>query len=153
MTRDQWRQECNEYLAKRVGTYDFRCRRYDIVIERLNEMGVAEHDVVYDLGAGMAEFGRRLYDREFYLRYVPVDGCIDGTDLNDWRDDPDLIPPADVFVAIEVMEHLRDPRDHASAHATRVSWQWSVKSFRASTSKPTERSISPVSARADDAAA
>lgn len=108
-SREAWRQECNEYLSRRVGTYDFRCRRYDAVIEKMNLLGVAEWDVAYDLGAGMCELDRRLRDRGLHLRYVPVDGCIDGTDLNDWTLDPGRIPPADVYVAIEVIEHLQDP--------------------------------------------
>lgn len=104
LARENWRQDCNTYLAQRRGTYAFRTRRYDAVIDELYGLGVMDWDVVYDLGAGMCEFDRRLREHEFHLRYVPVDGCIDGTDLNEWTP-----PAADAFVVIEVIEHLIAP--------------------------------------------
>lgn len=101
LARDNWRQDCNTYLSKRTGTYAFRTRRYDAVYDALCNLGVVEHDVVYDLGAGMCELDRRMREHALHLRYVPVDGCIDGTDLNYW-----MPPAADAFVLVEVIEHL-----------------------------------------------
>lgn len=94
------------YLAERTGTYAFRCRRYRAVHRALARHGLADGDIVYDVGAGMCEFGRFLFTQVGWSgRYVAVDGAIDGTDLDEWtpRDD------AHAFVAIEVLEHLRDP--------------------------------------------
>lgn len=106
MTTSEWRRECEDYLSRRTGTYDFRCRRYDAVLDELTKLGVGEWDVVYDLGAGMCEFDRRARERGQHFRYVPVDGCIDGTDLNEW-----IPTEVDAFVAIEVIEHLFEPFD------------------------------------------
>ena len=111
----EWRAACNDYLSKRVGTYEFRCRRYDAVIDKLRILKVAEWDVLYDLGAGMAEFDRCLHENDLHLRYIPVDGCIDGTDLNDWVWESTPKPGgADFFTMIEVIEHLNDPWDFLS---------------------------------------
>lgn len=101
-SREQW----EEYLGERTGTYAYRCRRYYAVNKKLKELGFVDGDLIYDVGAGMCEFGRYLFrEADWTGRYVPVDGAIDGTELNDWA------PPvtAHAFVAIEVIEHLRDP--------------------------------------------
>jgi hypothetical protein len=94
------------YLAGRTGTYEFRSRRYQAVWEALERAGFRNEDILYDVGAGMCEFGRYLFrDCRWHGRYVAVDGAIDGTDLEYWS------PPAlaHAFVAIEVIEHLMDP--------------------------------------------
>lgn len=93
------------YLEGRTGTYEFRCRRYDAVIDRLHAMGMRKADSVLDLGAGRMEFARRLRERQHVGMYIPVDGSIDGTDLNTWEP-PDHV---DWAVAIEVIEHLERP--------------------------------------------
>lgn len=96
---------CNEYLNARVGTYEFRCRRYREVFERLIRMGLCENDIIVDIGAGRCEFGRFLREQQWNTVYIPFDGSIDGVDLNNWT------PPisAAFYVAIEVIEHLDAP--------------------------------------------
>jgi hypothetical protein len=100
------KKACNEYLDARTSTYEFRCLRYYAVLTRLWRMGMIHSDSVMDLGAGRQDFCRYL--REVYKWkgiYVPVDGSIDGTDLNTWE--PSIM--ADWVVGIEVAEHLSDP--------------------------------------------
>lgn len=93
------------YLDARTGTYEFRCRRYDAVIDRLEAMGMRRADTVLDLGAGRMEFGQRLRERGYLGFYIPVDGSIDGTDLNAWEP-PDHV---DWAVSIETIEHVHEP--------------------------------------------
>lgn len=100
------RQQWEAYLEERTGTYEFRCRRYSEVFRELRRLGLRNGDLVYDVGAGYCEFGRHLFrEAEWWGRYVPVDGAIDGTNLETW------VPPitAHAFVAIEVVEHLLNP--------------------------------------------
>lgn len=100
------RRRALEYLGKRTGTYEFRCLRYAAVVEVLHELDLLHTDIVVDVGAGMCDFDRYLRQTAgFQGRYLPVDASISGTDLNIW------VPPVeyDFFVAIETMEHLRDP--------------------------------------------
>jgi hypothetical protein len=97
---------CNEYLDQRSGTFEFRCIRYEAVTDRLLALGLEDGDLIVDVGAGRCEFDHYLRTRRgLHVRYVPVDGSIDGTDLEKW------IPPfaSDFFVAIELLEHLNDP--------------------------------------------
>jgi hypothetical protein len=70
--------------------------------------GLDDSMTVFDIGAGMTEFDyclRSEYD--WRGRYIPVDGGIDGTDLNNWK------PPREAhwFVALELLEHLHDWRN------------------------------------------
>lgn len=104
-TQEERIQFWDTYLDARTGTYEFRCRRYDAVIDRLLVMGMRRADTILDLGAGRMEFARRLRERGHLGMYVPVDGSIDGTDLNTWEP-PDHV---DWGVAIEVIEHLHVP--------------------------------------------
>lgn len=106
ITATRPREFWEAYLSERTGTYEYRCRRYSAVLDQLRALGFRNDDIVYDVGAGMCEFGRHLYrEADWSGRYVPVDGAIDGIDLNWWY------PPdrAHVFVAIEVLEHLEAP--------------------------------------------
>lgn len=68
--------------------------------------GFMANDVVVDIGAGRMEFAKRLQERVNWnpMCYVPVDGSIDGTDIETWE--PGF---ADWFVAVELLEHLEDP--------------------------------------------
>lgn len=93
--------------------------RYDAALEVMHDAGLSDTDSVWDIGAGMGEFGARLHtgadDGSDMLpvvtimpsraRYVPVDAAIDGTDLDRWT------PPRDAewFVALELLEHLERP--------------------------------------------
>ena len=105
MSRTENRARWEAYLAERTGTYEYRTRRYAAVADEMELLGFADGDLVVDVGAGMCEFDRYMRERGMHPRYVPVDGCIDGTDLNLWR--PSLA--FDFFVAIETIEHINTP--------------------------------------------
>lgn len=100
-------EKCDGYLDGRTGTYEFRCRRYDAVIDViLRQVDLENSYTIADLAAGWTEFGHRFTERGFRGRYIPYDGAIDGKDLQHW------VPPLaklDVIVAIEFLEHLRHP--------------------------------------------
>lgn len=100
--------KCDGYLDARTGTYEYRCRRYDAVIDIIEkETGLNPDLTIADLGAGWTEFGHRLTERGFRGRYIPYDGAIDGVDLeHNWT------PPmggVDWCVAIELLEHFDRP--------------------------------------------
>jgi hypothetical protein len=101
-TRKKW----ESYLCRRNGTYDFRCIRYAIVAQHLVKLGLKDDDLLVDVGAGRCEFDHFLRtELKWRGRYVPVDGSLDGTDLEHWT--PHI--EADFFVAIELLEHLLNP--------------------------------------------
>ena len=94
---------CDQYLDERTGKYEWRAVRYRKAIDTMFAHGLDDSMTVFDIGAGMTEFDyclRAEYD--WRGRYVPIDGGIDGTDLNRWS------PPREGhwFVALEIMEHL-----------------------------------------------
>lgn len=100
-------QNCDNYMDERTGKYEYRAVRYRKAIETMFENGLDSSMTIFDVGAGMTEFDyclRREYD--WSGRYIPVDGGIDGTDLNNW------VPPRDAhwFVALELVEHLTNWR-------------------------------------------
>lgn len=100
-------EKCNGYLDGRTGTYDYRCRRYDAVVDIIQDWtSFSERLTIADIAAGWTEFGHRLTERGFRGRYIPYDGAIDGKDLQYW------VPPLtdiDVCVSIEFLEHIRHP--------------------------------------------
>lgn len=94
---------CDNYLSDRQGSYEYRAVRYKAAAEWLYRNGLDDSMTVVDVGAGMTEFDyclRSTYG--FRGRYIPIDGGIDGTDLNEWT------PPREshFFVALEILEHL-----------------------------------------------
>ena len=97
-------QNCDNYMDERTGKYEYRAVRYRAAIEMMFKHGLDDTMTVFDVGAGMTEFDyclRAEYD--FRGRYIPIDGGIDGTDLNYWQ-------PAREghwFVALELLEHLK----------------------------------------------
>lgn len=99
-----FKAECETYL-RAAGSYENRSRRYELVVRALVDCGWQQGDVLYDLGAGMCDFARYAYTHGMEMRYVPVDGSIDGTDLEEWSPPQD----ADWYVCIETIEHLRNP--------------------------------------------
>jgi hypothetical protein len=90
-------------MSDREGRYEYRAVRYRHAIEAMYTNGLDDSMTVFDVGAGMTEFDYCLR-AEFGWRgrYIPVDGGIDGTDLNVW------VPPREGhwFVALELLEHL-----------------------------------------------
>lgn len=99
-------EEADNYLGKRSGCYEYRRVRYIAAVDLMKWAGLSDSQTIYDIGAGWTEFDYCLrVDGKFKGRYIPVDGGIDGTNLEEW------IPPrrADWFVALELIEHLNDP--------------------------------------------
>ena len=94
---------CDQYMDDRTGKYEYRAVRYRAAIDWMFENGLDDSMTVVDVGAGMTEFDYCLRaEYNWRGRYIPVDGGIDGTDLNVW------FPPreAHFFVALELIEHL-----------------------------------------------
>lgn len=107
------------YLSQRTGRYEWRCERYDAAIDAMKALGLDDSSTVFDVGAGWTEFGARMVEHGVKCRYVPVDACIDGVNLDTWT------PPrsAEFFVALELLEHLADPERMIRAlknHATKA---------------------------------
>lgn len=99
-------ESCDNYLAERTGHYEQRAIRYRHAIEAMRAVGLDDSMTVVDVGAGWTEFDFTLRaEFGFKGRYIPVDGGIDGVDLNRW------FPArhADWFVALEILEHLHEP--------------------------------------------
>ena len=99
--------EHDQYLSERTGCYEYREVRYSAAASKLLAIGLTERSTVYDIGAGMTEFDYHLRSAHGWRgRYIPIDGSIDGTDLNTWY------PPriATHAVALELLEHLYEPR-------------------------------------------
>lgn len=104
--REAWTptvDNCDQYMDDRTGKYEWRAARYRFAIEAMLANGLDDTMTIFDVGAGMTEFDYTLR-REYNWRgrYIPIDGGIDGTDLNNWT------PPRDAhwFVALELFEHL-----------------------------------------------
>lgn len=120
--------EADQYLSERVATFEQRCHRFDCTLEAMYGLGLGDSSTVFDVGAGDGHFGVRLHQGRYAFhyrrpdgnpepvvttvdlapsraRYMPVDACIDGVNLDAWT------PPrrADFFVCLELLEHLRSP--------------------------------------------
>jgi hypothetical protein len=99
------KQACQGYLNERCSSYWFRCRRYKAVADKLFELGLKDSHTMFDLGAGRCDFDYYMRTtRKWRGRYVPIDGSIDGTNLEKW-----FPVEAEWYVAIEVVEHLSFP--------------------------------------------
>ena len=95
---------CDQYMDDRTGRYEYRAVRYRAAIEWMIANGLDDTMTVVDVGAGMTEFDYTLRaEYNWRGRYIPVDGGIDGTDLNAY-----WVPPRDAhfFVALELIEHV-----------------------------------------------
>lgn len=100
-------QNCDQYMDERTGKYEYRAVRYRAAIETMYAHGLDDSMTIFDVGAGMTEFDYCLRaEFNWRGRYIPIDGGIDGTDLNEWE------PPRDAhwFVALELVEHLTNWR-------------------------------------------
>lgn len=98
---------CDNYMDERTGKYEYRAVRYRKAVETMLAHGLDDSMTVFDIGAGMTEFDYCLRaEYNWRGRYIPIDGGIDGTDLNDWY------PPREAhwFVALELVEHLHNWR-------------------------------------------
>lgn len=101
-----WIAQCDDYLDSRTGRYEYRAVRYRAAGYDLARMGLDDSSTIYDIGAGFTEFDYCMRTEfQWRGRYIPIDGGIDGTDLNVW------VPPreADFAVALELLEHLNEP--------------------------------------------
>ena len=100
----QWRDyldTCSTY-----GTYADRIHEYRPVGSAMRRSGLADGDLLVDVGAGDCGLDRWLRtEGGWHGQYLPVDGAIQGVNLNDWG--PTM--PADLHVAVEVVEHVADP--------------------------------------------
>lgn len=112
-------QACNEYLQSRTGRYEWRAIRYRAAALAMVNNGLSDEDTVFDIGAGMTEMDYLLRTEfDWRGRYVPIDGSIDGINLETW------VPPrqAEWFVALEILEHLHEYRrltNQMMTHATK----------------------------------
>lgn len=100
--------QCDDYLGERTGKYEWRRIRYTAAGNFMRDNGLDHSHTVFDIGAGMTEFDYCLRtDFDWRGRYIPIDGGIDGTDLNTW------MPPRDAewFVGLEIIEHLHNWQD------------------------------------------
>ena len=100
-------QSCDSYLDDRTGKYEFRAVRYRAAADWLTASGLTHDMTIVDVGAGMTELDYCLRAEYGWRgRYIPVDGGIDGVNLNYWT------PPRDAhfFVALEIIEHLSNWR-------------------------------------------
>lgn len=98
---------CDNYMDERTGKYEYRAVRYRHAIDAMYAHGLDDSMTIFDIGAGMTEFDFTLRAEYGWRgRYIPVDGGIDGTDLNAWT------PPREAhwFVALELVEHLTNWR-------------------------------------------
>lgn len=96
-------QNCDNYMDERTGKYEFRAIRYRRAIDAMYANGLEDGMTIFDVGAGMTEFAFTLINEYGWRgRYIPIDGGIDGTDINHW------VPPREAhwFVALELLEHL-----------------------------------------------
>lgn len=96
---------CDQYMSERTGRYEWRKVRYDAAIRWMVENGLVDGMTVIDIGAGMTEFAYcMMHDWNLNIRYIPVDGGIDGVNL----DHPAWRPPRDAhfIVGLEIIEHL-----------------------------------------------
>lgn len=98
---------CSAYIRVDRRPYSERKARYQVASDRLHRGGFCDRDILMDLGAGGTELDYCLRTEHGWRgRYAPVDGWIDGTDLDAWT--PRRRP--DWFAALEVLEHLQNPR-------------------------------------------
>lgn len=87
--------------------YEVRRPEYTMVARELRQRGLEDGQTILDVGAGDFSMGRLLRVEDGWQgMYIPLEGSIDGTDLETWTA-PKFFP--DWIVCIEVLEHLYDP--------------------------------------------
>lgn len=95
----------DDYLAERTGNYDYRSVRYSAAYAEAKSSGLDDNSTLLDVGAGWTEFDFYARNQGWRGRYIPLDGGIDGTDLNWWEPKRTY----DHVVALEILEHLAYP--------------------------------------------
>ena len=106
MNKDEHIKACNDYIATRKGNYAQRSVRYIKALRTMQLYGLNNDDTVCDVGAGATEFDICLRISGLWMgRYWPVDGGLDGVDLEEWKSPQ----KAEWFVALEVLEHMKYP--------------------------------------------
>lgn len=106
ITADERIEACDQYLGERTGKYEQRAIRYRHAIEAMIKHGLDDTMTIMDVGAGWTEFDYTLRAEYGWKgRYIPIDGGIDGTDIETW--DPER--EVDWFVALEILEHIHTP--------------------------------------------
>ncbi|MBB5123088.1 hypothetical protein [Streptomyces eurocidicus] len=107
ISRIQHRKECEGYARLDRRPYHERKSRYQVACDRLLRGGLCERDIVVDIGAGYTELDFCLRTEHGWRgRYVPIDGWVDGTDIEKWAPEFDF----HWFAALELLEHLHDPK-------------------------------------------
>lgn len=98
---------CDSYLNSRTGKYEWRRTRYMAALKAMQLCGgLTDQDTVLDVGAGWTELDFCLrVDGDWKGRYIPLDGGIDGTDLDHYMPSRTV----DWVVALEIIEHLHQP--------------------------------------------
>jgi len=98
---------CDQYLNARTGKYEWRRVRYAAALKAMQiTSGLSDEDTLIDFGAGWTELDYCLRtEGNWRGRYIPLDGGIDGEDLNNWHPRREV----DWIVALEIVEHLSDP--------------------------------------------
>lgn len=100
-----------EYLETQdtYGTYEDRKQEYMIVARELAQMGLEDDDLIYDVGAGSCDMDHYLRTEHGWRgKYCPVDGAIDGVNLEYWLPHNE-VTRADYVVSIQTIEHMRYP--------------------------------------------
>ena len=101
-----WRQ----YLKTQdtYGTYEQRCPEYMIVTRELAMLGLADDEIVVDVGAGSCDMDHYLRtEHKWRGKYIPFDGALGSGDLNTWTAPEGL--SAEWVVCIQTLEHVHDP--------------------------------------------
>ncbi len=97
---------CDDYMLSRTGRYEHRAVRYRLAAKWLFSVGLSDDHTLVDVGAGWTEFDYCLRaEFNWRGRYIPLDGGIDGTNLEEWT----AVRDFDWFVALELLEHLENP--------------------------------------------
>lgn len=100
-------ENCEGYINEPRRSFEEKRVRYDAASDLLVDMGLSDVDTVLDIGAGWTEMDYVLRTHvNFMGRYIPVDGGIDGVNVDAW----DWMPrQTDYLVALEIVEHLTAP--------------------------------------------
>jgi hypothetical protein len=120
-TRNFW----SDYLVRTesYGTFEQRSPEYQMVTGFLKGLGLADDDLVVDVGAGSCDMDHFLRTQGGWRgKYLPIDGATYGIDFNNLF--PHQYLPeaaADWYVCIETLEHVYDPESLVKAMQKRAT--------------------------------